>query len=196
MGSARHTLFALSASTIVLIAGAGCAMLPSAPRAPRAPSTPSAPVSIPAPHPQWTFVVVRHAERAEDGTDDPALTEAGTDRARRLAERLAPAAGVGVYATAYRRTQATAIPTARAWNVPVTTYDGGIDATRLLAEITQQHSSGTILIVGHADTVPAIVGQLCGCEVGLMEEDDFDHLYKVALAADGSVVRVEQTGEF
>ena len=190
MGSARPTLFALAASTIVLIAGAGCAMLPSAP------SAPSAPVSIPAPQAQWTFVVVRHAERAEDGTDDPALTEAGADRARRLAERLASAAGVGVYATAYRRTQATATPTATAWNVPVTTYDGGIDATRLIDEITQQHSSGTILIVGHANTVPTIVGQLCRCEVGPMEESDFGHLYEVALAADGSVVRVEQTTEF
>ena len=187
MGSARPTLFALAASTIVLIAGAACAMLPSTPRAP---------VSIPAPQVQWSFVVVRHAERAEDGTDDPALTAAGADRARRLAERLASAAGVGVYATAYRRTQATATPTATAWNVPVTTYDGGIDATRLIAEITSQHSSGKIVIVGHANTVPAIVGQLCGCEVGLMEEDDFGHLYEVALAADGSVVRVDQTTEF
>ncbi len=34
MGSPRPTLFALAASTIVLIAGAGCAMLPSAPSAP------------------------------------------------------------------------------------------------------------------------------------------------------------------
>jgi len=193
MGSPRPTLFALAASTIVLIAGAGCAMLPSAPNAPNAPN---APVGVPTPQAQWTFVVVRHAERAEDGTDDPALTEAGADRARRLAERLSSAAGVGVYATAYRRTQATATPTATAWNVPVTTYEGGIDATSLIDEITQQHSSGTILIVGHADTVPTIVGHLCRCEMGPMEESDFGHLYEVALAADGSVVRVEQTTEF
>jgi len=180
----------------VLIAGAGCAMLAMLAMLASAPSAPGAPVSLPAPQAQWTFVIVRHAERAEDGTDDPALTEAGNDRARRLAERLASAAGVGVYATAYRRTQATATPTATAWNVPVTTYDGGVDAIRLIAEITQQHSSGTILIVGHANTVPAIVGQLCRCEVGPMEESDFDHVYEVALAADGSVVRVNETSVF
>jgi len=61
-------------------------------------------------------VVVRHAERAEDGTDDPPLTEGGADRARRLAERLSTSPASVLCATAYRRTQATATPTATAWN--------------------------------------------------------------------------------
>jgi broad specificity phosphatase PhoE len=132
--------------------------------------------------------VVRHAERADDGTDDPPLTDAGATRAHRLADRLQPLHGVAVYASPYRRAQATAGPTSLAWDVPVTTYDPAEEAGALLTEVVRDHPSGAILIVGHSNTVPEIVGALCRCPVDGIDEDDFGKLYQVTLDASGAVI--------
>lgn len=137
---------------------------------------------------QWIFTVVRHAERADSGTDDPPLTAAGKERANRLAERLAPQHGVAVYASPYQRAQATATPTSVTWGVPVTTYDPAQGAGSLLAQVVHEHPSGAILIVGHSDTVPDIVGVLCGCTVDPIAEDNFGNLYQITVGADGEVI--------
>ena len=145
---------------------------------------------------QWTFTVVRHAERADDGTDDPPLTDAGANRADRLADLLAGQRGVAVYATPYRRTQSTADPTASAWGVAVTTYDPTQQASELTSGIRSTHPRGAILIVGHSDTVPLIVGELCRCSVDPIQETDFSNLFRVELAADGDVLKAEQTADY
>ena len=55
-----------------------------------------------------TYVLVRHAEKADDDPRDPSLSAAGAKRARRLAERLHFVPVVAVYASGFRRTQQTA----------------------------------------------------------------------------------------
>ena len=52
-------------------------------------------------------VVVRHAEKADDDTDDPALTRAGRARAQALADALAHADVGELIASQYRRTRQT-----------------------------------------------------------------------------------------
>src|SRR5690606_31362275 len=71
------------------------------------------------------FVVVRHAERAEDDPRDPNLSAAGNARAAALAEALRDAPLVATYATEYRRTRQTAQPTADAHGLPVEAYFAG-----------------------------------------------------------------------
>ena len=61
-----------------------------------------------------TFVLVRHAEKATDDPKDPSLSDVGRARAARLLVSFDGVPVTAVYATGYRRTQATAQPTAGA----------------------------------------------------------------------------------
>ena len=60
-----------------------------------------------------TFILVRHAEKAFDGTKDPALTEVGKDRSLRLASLLQKQEVAALYSTPFKRTQVTLIPIAQ-----------------------------------------------------------------------------------
>ncbi len=134
-------------------------------------------------------VVVRHAEKlpARSDTDtDPALTAAGLARADRLARSLRDADVVAVYATGYRRTQQTAAPTAKAHGLAVQPYDARVPADDFARQLRAHHPGGTVLVVGHSNTVPGIVAALCGCLVPPMSEAEYDHRYYVEFDAGGS----------
>jgi broad specificity phosphatase PhoE len=120
------------------------------------------------------FVIVRHAEKAADDPKDPTLSEAGHARALRLAERLADAHVSAVYATGYRRTQLTAAPTALAHEVEVRIYDAAMNAADFAAQLRGRQAPGTVLVVGHSNTVSAIAGALCECEVAPLRDDEYD----------------------
>jgi phosphohistidine phosphatase SixA len=141
---------------------------------------------------QWTFVVVRHTNWVDDGSDDPPLTKAGEIRAGRLADLLSSQPGVAVYATRHRRVQDTARPTAVVWDLHVTTYDETLSPAALISRIKQQHPTGLILIVGHSDTVPGIVSELCRCRVDPIPENDYANLYEVVLRSDGAVLKSDR----
>ena len=130
------------------------------------------------------FVVVRHAEMAATG-DDPSLTDAGRARAAALATALANEPVVAVYSTAYARTRETAGPTAAAQGLAVSTYDAGEPAVAFARRLRAAHPAGTVLVVGHSNTVPAIAAALCGCEVAPMDESEYDRLLVVTVAPDG-----------
>jgi phosphohistidine phosphatase SixA len=141
---------------------------------------------------QWTFIVVRHANWRDDGTDDGPLTEAGKLRALRLADLLYPYAGVATYATKFRRATGTARPTAELWKVPVTIYDGAMPAPALVNQIKQQHPQGAILIVAHSDNLSLIVSELCRCRINAIPESDYAPRYEIALRSDSSVLSVQE----
>ncbi|WP_170218650.1 phosphoglycerate mutase family protein [Marilutibacter aestuarii] len=135
------------------------------------------------------FVVVRHAEKLaprSDADNDPALTAAGLARADRLARSLQDADVVAVYATGYRRTQQTAAPTAAAHGLAVRTYDARASVDAYARQLRAEHAEGTVLVVGHSNTVPGIVAALCGCPVPPMSEAEYDHRYYVEFDAKGS----------
>ena len=132
-----------------------------------------------------TVIVVRHAEKASDDPQDPRLSDAGRARADALAVRLKDAPLVAVYATEFRRTQQTARPTADAHGMPVGAYFARGPARESAAQWKQTHRAGTVLVVGHSNTVPDLVAALCGCTVQPMDDSEYDRL---------SIVRVDATG--
>lgn len=136
------------------------------------------------------FVVVRHAEKAAAGGDDPPLVEAGRARADVLAARLADAPVVAVYSTGYARTRQTAAPMAVAHGLQVTPYDARESAAAFATRLRAVHPAGTVVIVGHSNTVPAIAAALCGCEVAPMEETEYDRLLVVTVSAGGDAALV------
>ncbi|MFC5576460.1 SixA phosphatase family protein [Lysobacter niabensis] len=132
-----------------------------------------------------TFILVRHAEKADDGSKDPPLNAAGTARAQALAADLRDAPVRAAYATAYRRTQATAAPTASAHSLQVMTYDAKLPAGEFAARLRQVHADGTVLVVGHSNTVPDIAAALCQCSVPPMGDDEFDRRITIRIDAQG-----------
>lgn len=132
-----------------------------------------------------TFVLVRHAEKADDGSKDPPLDVDGTARAQALAAGLRDAPLRAVYATAYRRTQATAAPAASGHSLPVTTYDAKLSPREFATRLLHGHAEGTVLIVGHSNTVPDIAAALCQCNVPPMGEDEFDRRLIIRVDAQG-----------
>lgn len=132
-----------------------------------------------------SFVVVRHAEKAAVDPGDPALTDAGRARADALAASLADAPLAAVYATAYRRTQQTAAPSASTHALAVTTYDAKQPAGEFAARLKRAHAAGTVLVVGHSNTVPEIAAALCGCAVAPMSEAEYDRHLSIEIDAHG-----------
>ncbi|WP_185957124.1 SixA phosphatase family protein [Gracilimonas mengyeensis] len=116
-----------------------------------------------------TLIFVRHAEKMDDGTDNPSLNGQGKDRADRLAQLLHQQYKIdAIYSTGYNRTLETATPTAEVFGLDVQEY-GLDDPKGLIASIVKEYKGRTVLIVGHSNTTPYLVNIASG-------RDDFKQL--------------------
>lgn len=146
----------------------------------------------------WLVVVVRHAEKAQDDPRDPGLSDAGLARAAALAGRLRELSLAAAYATPFRRTQLTAQPSASAQGLEVevrefVSRDPDEDAQALRETLLREHRGEAVLVVGHSNTVPAIVEALSGQEAEPMPETEYDRLSLIRIEADGRAeLRVER----
>ena len=132
-----------------------------------------------------TVVFVRHAEKALTPTDDPGLSEAGQRRAAELARQLAGVdvvAGIdAVYATSYRRSAETAKPIADALKLQVRSYDAA-DTEQFLNELVKVEKGKIVLVVGHSDTVPVMIGNMGASKrVPPIAADEYDNIYIVSI---------------
>jgi broad specificity phosphatase PhoE len=141
-------------------------------------------------------VLARHAEQDLGVLQDPPLSAEGERRAERLAQMFGHAKGVGhldaIYVSDARRTQQTAMPLAERLGeqaVPVPAAD--IKGT--ISRVMREHEGGTVMIIGHSNTVPALIRELSGIEVGRIAADEYDTLYVVSIPTFGhaSVLRIE-----
>lgn len=132
-----------------------------------------------------TFILVRHAEKGDDDARDPSLSPAGRTRVERLVKRLRDTPLVAVYASATRRAQQTAAPVAAGHQLQVTTYDASMPAAQFADMLRTTHRSGSVLVVGHSNTVPAIAQALCHCEIGPTAESEYGRRITVRVLADG-----------
>src|SRR5437667_11564086 len=69
---------------------------------------------------QPVVVIVRHAEKAANGGNDPDLSSAGHARAEALARILKDSGITAIFSTEFKRTEETAAPTATATHVTPT----------------------------------------------------------------------------
>ena len=136
-----------------------------------------------------TVIFVRHAEKANSSENDPMLSEAGKARAAELARQLVdadvvPGKGVdAVYATPFRRTEDTARPVAEALGLPVLSYDANTEsAEQTMDEIVRKHKGQIVLMVGHSNTVPVLIGSMGASKnVPEIAEDEYDNMYIVSI---------------
>lgn len=130
-----------------------------------------------------TIVLVRHAEKADDGTKDPSLDSLGIRRAIALMQTLSDVQLTGVYSTPYKRTNETVDAIARENNLAVTEYDPG--NKEFLAVEVNKNRGGSLLVSGHSNTVPAMVNQLVGSDrFENLEDWQYDFLYIVNIGQD------------
>ncbi len=115
-----------------------------------------------------TIFVVRHAEKAEESDNSPsaALSDAGRARSARLGAMLRDADLAGVYATATRRALDTARPSAEGHALPIAGYDAGASPRAVVDRVLAECAGRAALVVGHSNTVPALVAAFTGGEPG------------------------------
>jgi broad specificity phosphatase PhoE len=130
-------------------------------------------------------VVMRHAEKAADGTQDPPLSPAGLERAGRVAAIFGGGprelAIDAIFVTQWRRTGATAAPLATRLGVPMVTVQAQ-DLKELEARILRDYRGRRVLVVAHSDTVPELVHDLArGAEIPITGDGEYGTTYVIAI---------------
>ena len=120
--------------------------------------------------------IVRHAEKASSGGNDPDLSPQGQKRADALAHILKDSQITSVFVTEFKRTQQTAAPTAKAAHitptvVPANEMDALADKLRAL--------NGNALVVGHGNTIPGLLKALGIATPISIPDDDYNELFTV-----------------
>ena len=129
--------------------------------------------------------LVRHAEKEDDGTDDPPLALAGRIRAQNLRHLLAGSDLTHIHTTDLRRTRDTARPIAEELGLESSFYDpANLEgfAGELLATPARH------LVVGHSNTTPVLVEALGGDPHGEIAETEYDRLFILVIPPGQPVV--------
>jgi len=141
---------------------AGCAPVPSQPKWGRSATE------------QKSVFIIRHLQKGEGA--DPSLTIEGAANAQRLAAMLADKNITAVFATPTRRAIETAEPLARELGISVTPYDAS-DTAALVGAVAA--TPGSVLIVGHSNTVPDLVQLFGGARPAALSELDYGTVFAV-----------------
>ncbi|MFG6463213.1 histidine phosphatase family protein [Roseateles sp. DXS20W] len=131
-------------------------------------------------------IVVRHAEKAAEGGSDPALSPAGEQRAQALAQALAGLRVNAIVTTQYQRTRATAAPLAQALGLQpqvIETRRGDMPGHVQAVADAVRAQTGTVLVVGHSNTVTPLLAALGGPKLPELCETSFHHAFVLQPAA-------------
>jgi hypothetical protein len=124
---------------------------------------------------QTAVILVRHAERADQSTDS-LLSPAGSERAKALARALATAGVKQIFVTKFQRTQLTAAPLAAALKLTPEVVDAATSAP-IVERIRRDHANDVVLVVGHSNTVPALIKDFGHPDPVTIADDEFDSLF-------------------
>jgi 2,3-bisphosphoglycerate-dependent phosphoglycerate mutase len=127
-----------------------------------------------------TFILVRHAEKAPDGSEDPPLTATGEQRAKALAKLLSSTPLDAVFSSNYKRTLETARPLAEMNKQEIQLYEPHQEKP-LLEDLKKKYAGKTILMVGHSNTIPGVVNMLIGEEkLQELQDSEYDKVFVVS----------------
>ncbi|HEX4954049.1 MAG TPA: histidine phosphatase family protein [Thermoanaerobaculia bacterium] len=149
------------------------------------PGSPSGPALV---------ILVRHAEKAAEGGDDPALSTAGQARAQALVTALEHSGVTAVVTSQLRRTWETAAPLAAGRELEpekVEVRRGEVEAhVQAVAAAVSRHAGGVVLVVGHSNTIPKIVTALGGPTLPDLCDGSYEDLFLLVPGQGSSPVRV------
>ncbi len=126
--------------------------------------------------------LVRHAEKADDGTRNPPLTDIGHKRAASLSNLLRDEDINQVFSSDYKRTKQTALPTANRLGLRVQIYDPR-DPAALSDQLTALKGQN-ILVVGHSNSTPTLANTILG-EDRYMQYDESAYNNLIVITVDG-----------
>lgn len=135
---------------------------------------------------QTTIYLVRHAEKGKNDPRDPDLTSAGKTRAQALKQFLSKEKIVAVYSTKTKRTMQTGQPVANARKLNVENYSHR--DMQFLSKLAEKHHGKSVLVVGHSNTVPALLNHLVKEDrYKNMNEAVYDNLVKITCHNNGKI---------
>jgi phosphohistidine phosphatase SixA len=102
-----------------------------------------------------TVILVRHAEKDPAGGEDPGLSERGKARAEELARLLIHSKATQLFASNYKRTQATLAPLAKQLAVEPRLIPAQ-DNDKIIEACWQSPPGSTTVICGHSNTIPKL----------------------------------------
>jgi broad specificity phosphatase PhoE len=158
----------LRLAAVALLALSACATTPHTPAAP-------------------SVYVMRHLQK--EAGSDPGLSAEGRANAERLVAFFAKDPPAAIYVSTTRRAQETAAPLAARLRLTPKPYDPR-DTAGLVARVKAE--AGTVLVVGHSNTVPEIVAGLGGARPPDLAETEFGDVFRVG--RDGRVEHMSLTG--
>jgi broad specificity phosphatase PhoE len=142
-----------------------------------------------------TVFLVRHAERADEPRQDPPLTEKGVARSEALARLLSTADIKAIYTSQFARTKLTAEPLAKQLGVTATAISLKTspsnpraiaeESTKEIVDKIMSQQGGSVLVVGHSNSIPDVIKMLGGNDVPTIDEKKFDDLFFVTVYANG-----------
>lgn len=130
-----------------------------------------------------TLILVRHAEKVDDGTRDPSLSDAGKARTLALVDLLRETPVDAIYTTPYKRTRETVTPLATEKGIALKEYKPHDWET--LKKIIEENQGKTIVMVGHSNTTPWVAKVLSGEEYPDWKDDDYNNVLIVTVIGDG-----------
>jgi broad specificity phosphatase PhoE len=104
---------------------------------------------------QTTFILIRHAEK-DNAANDPGLSKEGEERAQSLIKMFEQQKIDAIYSTNFNRTKNTVKPLADAQGITIQVYEKEPDVSKI--------TSGTVVICGHSNTIPALANKLLGTD--------------------------------
>lgn len=132
-----------------------------------------------------TLILLRHAEKENDGTKDPGLTEEGIARASELVRVFDETQIDAVYSTAYKRTTATVEPLAGAKGLTISNYEPMNGEA--MDKILQANAGKTVVISGHSNTTPWVANYFLGNEsLSDFKDSDYDNIIILTVLAKGN----------
>lgn len=128
-----------------------------------------------------TIILIRHAEKLSDGTNNPDLSPEGKDRALKLQTKFAQAGITAIYSTPYQRTMNTVTPLSKTLGIDIQEYNPS--DKNFIQSIYRQNMGNTILVSGHSNTTPFAVNSLIGEEKYKdIHHDEYGRIFIVTIS--------------
>ncbi len=129
-----------------------------------------------------TLILIRHAEKDTSALNsgmmqaDPPLSVKGVERSRKLLETLKSYHIDSIFSTNFNRTRNTVLPFATKFNITLCLYEPKNQAA--FAEKLKKMNGKTILVVGHSNTIPALVNLLIGStKYANLADNEYDKIW-------------------
>lgn len=132
------------------------------------------------------IIVVRHAEKENDGTKNPSLSEAGKIRAEKLKDLFVDVKIDKLFSTNYKRTIETLQPIAASKKLDIVNYNP--NDLNFAKNLISMDKGKTVLVVGHSNTCPKLVNSLIDeSKYQNLDENDYGKIWIVTFKNDKKI---------